>query len=176
LPGAGSNRAGVLVFGLALFLGLGASFLFFDRITPEYPLVDSRAATQMLEEIDWAQYELPPEMSAKIENFLSKEDVEVQMGLALYPQYYKPGEQNPDSSYLPQMETETSRIYFILLAERGPISVNLLWGDQKLRTFPHAEYGLLAGRMKGNYVEGYLFVPISTTDREVYYSEASLWE
>lgn len=166
----------LILLCLVLFLGIGSSYMLFDQIEPEISLIGRSKAKQMLLGMDLSSLDFPRGTVDQITNLLNSKDSVVEMGFALYPRYYNPGELNPKSSYLPRMNADYSRIYFILLTEDGPVSVNLIWGGKELKHFPHAEYGLLVGRQKTDYIEGYAFIPTSTNDREVYYAEPSLWE
>jgi hypothetical protein len=109
--------------------------------------------------------------AADLAAFSAQEHAILELGLVLYPRYYPAGEPNLYTSYIPPMESDQNRVYFLLLGEHGPEHMNLRLGERYLPAFLHAEFVLVLGCSRGTYTEVQAFLPLEAGFDPVFSAE-----
>ena len=148
------------------FFLLGSTFLLTDQVQPKYPPNSAKAllAEQVEQKPAWFSEN---EITAReLEAFINSDQGVVELGLMLYPRYYKANETPPRSVYLPAMAAGDNRITFLLLEEYQPFYVRLPLGERYYNQFPHAEYALVVGCQQDEYLDGILVIPLVDPDQE----------
>jgi len=157
-----------LVLGtLLFFLLLASSYLFSGIFRPRFDLA--------VGELEFSQLDKAAQQALvdvgisgnQIDEILQSEGGYFKIGLVLYPQYFRIGENEEESSYIPSMPDDQPRLYFVLLTNEGPRHINLILGEQKAPAFPNAGYGYVVGCDRTEFIEAKAFVPVNAPESHV---------
>jgi len=136
------------------FLAIGSSYLISGFFDSDYEMFTGK---------DNLEYLKTGVIGSSIEAVISFDDLEhfvnsehsfIASGFLLYPRYFLPGENMERSSRITAMPDEYSRLYFMLLTDLGPKHVNVILEDQWVNQFPNAEFAIVMGCNRGEFIDG----------------------
>lgn len=153
------------IFAIVLLLSftlIGYSYAFSPLFTPPYSLENpEQYITQDQQEIITSNF--CSEGAAN--KLLASKNGFMQIGMVLYPRYFRQGDNMERSSYIPNMPDDQSRLYFLFLTDEGPQHINIVQ-DQRIPKITNASYGIVIGIKQNNYIDGKIFIPLDETQTE----------
>ena len=154
----------VIAVALIGFLGLGSSIMLTKLFQPEYPMSRGALTLEILQRLPESVYDEFGISFEEIKAFSQEKKNYVGGGFSLYPRYFEPGEFDKWSTILSVKLNDVERLYFTLLTEQGPKHVYLEKIGQWVEAFPNAEFVIVIGCNRGDYIEGKIVLPLEGND------------
>ena len=170
------HTSGIRVLDITVLTGvvlLSISFLFTDQIPMRFPDDSETAQIALLEDYgqDWIEQS---GLNIKdLRSYINSESGVLRIGLVLYPRFYPGGEIPIRSSHVPVMPHDQNRVTFVVMEKDSVDYIHLGLGNSRVSQFPHADYGLLLGCLREDYIDAIVFIPM-TKDTPDFVEQADL--
>ncbi len=147
------------------FLAFGASFSFSSLFQSDYELLSGKGAFSFIQEN--SVFEQSEYFYDESEKLLQSKSGFVMTGLVLYPRYIRPGETVDRSFYIRTSENNQGSLYFRFLTDKGPKHINIVLGDHPIGHFEHAQFAVVLGCDRRDFVEGKFVVPLGDSNGDI---------